>query len=94
LTGQLPPPEEGKTIRIAVARFSHETCTFCPRPTTVEDWEFQRQPSRDILDTDSGYIGGIKTICEEYGGIEFVGITSPRSARGGSSGAGLLRRLL
>ena len=32
--------EEEKTVRIAVARFSHETCTFCPRPTTTEDWEF------------------------------------------------------
>ncbi len=83
--------EEGKTIRIAVARFSHETCTFCPRPTTVEDWEFHGPPSTDIINTDSGYIGGFKTICEEYGGIELVGITSPRGARGGSSGSWITR---
>lgn len=87
ILGSKAATEEGKTIRIAVARFSHETCTFCPRPTTVEDWEFHGPPSADILNTDSGYIGGFKTICEEYGGIELVGITSPRGARGGSSGS-------
>ena len=31
-----------RTLRIAVATFSHETCTFCPDPTTVADWEFYR----------------------------------------------------
>jgi len=71
-------PEEKKNIRIAVATFSHETCTFCPDPTTVEDWEFGSR---------QGYIGGFKTICEEYGGVELVGILSPRGARGGSSGS-------
>ena len=79
--------EKGKPKRIAVVRFSHETCTFCPKPTTVEDWEYYGPPTRDILDSDRGYIGGFKTICEEYGGIELVGILSPRGARGGSSGS-------
>jgi len=87
ILGRKAATEEGKAIRIAVARFSHETCTFCPRPTTIEDWEFYGPPTRDILNTDGGYIGGFKTICEEYGGIELVGITSPRGARGGSSGS-------
>ena len=79
--------EQGEKIRIAVATFSHETCTFCPKPTTVEDWEFYGPPTRDILNSNRGYIGGFKTICEEYGGIELVGILSPRGARGGSSGS-------
>jgi len=87
ILGSKAATEEGKAIRIAVARFSHETCTFCPKPTTTEDWEFYGPPTRDILNTDSGYIGGFKTMCEEYGGIELVGITSPRGARGGSSGS-------
>jgi hypothetical protein len=26
-------------LRIAVASFSHETCTFCPNATTLEAWE-------------------------------------------------------
>jgi microcystin degradation protein MlrC len=77
----------GKPIRIAVARFSHETCTFCPKPTTIEDWEYYGPPSRDLLSSNEGYIGGFKTMCEEYGGVELVGVLSPRGARGGSSGS-------
>ena len=82
--------EKEETIRIAVARFSHETCTFCPKPTTIEDWEYSGPPTRDII-TDRGYIGGFKTMCEEYGSIELVGILSPRGARGGSSGSWITR---
>jgi len=76
-----------KKFRIAVARFSHETCTFCPNPTTIEDWEFYGPPTAEILDDDRGYIGGFKTMCDEFGGVELIGITSPRGARGGSSGS-------
>lgn len=76
-----------KEIRIAVATFSHETCTFCPNPTTIEDWEFYGPPTRDIVRSNRGYIGGFKTMSEEFGGVELVGITSPRDARGGSSGS-------
>lgn len=76
-----------QNFRIAVATFSHETCTFCPGSTTIEDWEFYGPPSRDILGSRRGYIGGFKTACEEYGGVELVGILSPRNARGGSSGS-------
>ncbi len=79
--------EMDKPIRIAVARFSHETCTFCPKPTTIEDWEYYGPPSRDLLSSNEGYIGGFKTMCEEYGGVELVGVLSPRGARGGSSGS-------
>ncbi|MGD8536353.1 MAG: M81 family metallopeptidase [Candidatus Aminicenantes bacterium] len=85
--GCLSSPEKEKSLRIAVARFSHETCTFCPDPTTIEDWEYFGPPTRDIIDTNRGYIGGFKTMCEEYGGVELVGVLSPRGARGGSSGS-------
>jgi microcystin degradation protein MlrC len=80
-----------KPIRIAVARFSHETCTFCPKPTTIQDWEYYGPPSRDLFTSDRGYIGGFKRMCDEYGGIELVGILSPRGARGGSSGSWITR---
>ena len=76
-----------KKFRVAVARFSHETCTFCPNPTTIEDWEFYGAPTADILGDNRGYIGGFKSMCEEYGDVELIGVTSPRGARGGSSGS-------
>lgn len=82
--------EKGKTMSIAVASFSHETCTFCPKPTTIEDWEYYGPPTRDII-SDTGYIGGFKNMCEEYGGVELAGILSPRGARGGSSGSWITR---
>ena len=82
---------EKKGLRIAVATFSHETCTFCPDPTTVEDWEYYGPPTRDIIKADRGYIGGFRAACEEYGEVELVGILSPRGARGGSSGSWLTR---
>lgn len=79
--------EGEKPIRIAVARFSHETCTFCPNPTTIEDWEYYGSPTRDIVRTNNDYIGGFKNMCEDLGRVELVGILSPRGARGGSSGS-------
>lgn len=75
------------TFRIAVATFSHETCTFCPRPTTVGDWEYYGPPTSDLFDSERGYIGGFKRMCDELGSVELVGIQSPRGARGGSSGS-------
>jgi len=80
---------QSKKFRVAVATFSHETCTFCPGKTTVEDWEYYGPPTRDFINTDRGYIGGFKSACEEYGNVELIGITSPRDARGGSSGSWL-----
>ena len=78
---------EKRTVRIAVATFSHETCTFAPKPTTIEDWEYLGPPTADIVDTFSGYIGGFRRMCDEFGGVELIGITSPRRVRGGSSGS-------
>ncbi len=80
-----------KKLKIAVATFSHETCTFCPDPTTIEDWEYYGPPTRDIVKTDRGYIGGFRAACEGYGDVELVGILSPRNARGGSSGSWVTR---
>jgi len=89
VAGQEAP--QVKKWKIAVATFSHETCTFCPDPTTIEDWEYYGPPTRDIIRADRGYIGGFRAACEEYGGVELVGILSPRGARGGSSGSWLTR---
>ena len=75
------------SIRIAVATFSHETCTFCPDATTIEDWEFYGPPTREILESRGGYIGGFRRMTEEFGNVELVGILSPGRSRGGSSGS-------
>ena len=35
-----------KSIRIGVGQFAHETCTFCPTPTGIAEWEFYGPPIR------------------------------------------------
>ena len=83
--GPVPGQE---TMRIGVATFSHETCTFCPNPTGVEEWEYYGPPMRGEEVLRSGpYIEGFVDRCNEYGGVELVGVYSPRDAKGGSSGS-------
>lgn len=88
-TGDKQGPVSGNdTIRIGVATFSHETCTFCPNPTGIEEWEYYGPPMRgeEVLRAGS-YIQGFVDRCGEYSGVELVGIYSPRNAKGGSSGS-------
>lgn len=75
-------------VRIGIATFSHETCTFCPDPTGVAEWEFYGPPMRgdEVLKSDE-YIRGFVRMAQEYGGVDLVGIYSPREAKGGSSGS-------
>ena len=55
-------------VRIAVASFSHETCTFCPNVTTLEAWETGGiRYGADVLNTEGegkGYITGMKEVAE------------------------------
>jgi len=84
--------EGRQPMRIAIATFSHETCTFCPNPTGVEEWEFYGPPVRGEAVLNMGaYIQGFVGRAEEYGGVELVGILSPRNAKGGSSGSWITR---
>ena len=77
-----------ETIRIGVATFSHETCTFCPNPTGIEEWEYYGPPMQGEEVLQAGdYIRGFVDHCQEYAGVELVGISSPRNAKGGSSGS-------
>ena len=90
--------EEGTTLRLgsagpsdqlrfAVARFQHETCTFCPGgDTEVEDWLRASEPlSGEALLTSGGYVGGFTTRSREFGDVELVPLTSPVGVYGGSS---------
>ena len=75
-------------MRIGVASFSHETCTFCPKPTAIED--FEAGPVRygtDVLEYARGipnYINGFILGAEEHKGVELVGILAASRSRGGS----------
>jgi microcystin degradation protein MlrC len=75
-------------FRVAVARFSHETCTFCPGgDTDVERWTRIRPPLQgdEVLDADS-YIRGFVARVREYGkSIELLGLQSPYEVFGSSS---------
>jgi microcystin degradation protein MlrC len=83
-----PAGQEAKSIRIAVAQFSHETCSFCPRPTGIEEWEFYGPPERgDAVVERGGYIEGFKKVATELDGVELVGMMSPGRAVGGSFGS-------
>jgi len=80
--------QQAKPVKIGVAGFSHETCTFCPRPTGVAEWEFYGPPLRGESVLESGpYIRGFVSQVREIGGVELVGLLSPRDAVGGSSGS-------
>ena len=76
---------QANPIKIGVATFSHETCTFCPRPTGIAEWEFYGPPERGEAVLDAGpYIRGFVSQVREFGGVELVGLLSPRNAVGGS----------
>ena len=77
-------------FKVAVARFQHETCTFCPGGDMgVDDWTRIRPPfgGEALLDDDDTYVQGFVKMAREFGDIELVGLTSPYEAFGGSSRA-------
>jgi len=87
LAGCAPPPP-ATAIRIGVATFSHETCTFCPEPTGIAEWEFYGPPQRgDAVLQDGSYIGGFVKQARQFDNVELIGALSPRGAKGGSSGS-------
>ena len=77
----------GEEFKVAVATFSHETCTFCPGgDVEVEDWLQVSPPLKgDDLLRDGGYIGGFTRMARDYGDMELVGLSSPMGVFGGSS---------
>lgn len=81
------------SMKIGVASFSHETCTFCPNPTTVEDFEAGGVYYGDeVLERARGipnYINGFIIAAEEHEDVELVGVLSASRSRGGSSGSWL-----
>ncbi len=81
--------EKQKTtpLRVAVAQFSHETCTFCPGgDTTIEDWTRLGPVLKgDDLLSSGGSIGGFVSVAGDYHDVKLVGLSSPGEVFGGSS---------
>lgn len=78
---------KAKTLRVAVAEFMHETCTFCPGgDVTIEDWTRLGPPRKggELL-ASGGFIGGFVSAASDYRDVEMVGLTSPDEVFGGSS---------
>lgn len=80
-------PGSGEDYKIAVARFSHETCTFCPGGDPgVEDWTHSGPPVKGKAALRrSSYLRGFTTRSGELGDMELIGLTSPRGVFGGTS---------
>ncbi|MFC1639726.1 M81 family metallopeptidase [Gemmatimonadota bacterium] len=76
-----------RPLRVAVARFQHETCTFCPGgDSDIERWTRVSPPyGGERLLNSGGYVGGFVKVAREHAGIELVGLTSPVGVWGGSS---------
>lgn len=76
-----------RKIRIAVMQFSHETTTFLPYDTTIEDFTYEGSPARGEALLASGpgsYIGGFVKVAREHANVELVGIESPLGSKRGS----------
>lgn len=74
-------------MRIAIAGFSDETCTFCKEPTTVERFEQGTVRGRQILERSRGipnYINGFINVLEAEG-AEMIPTVAASKGPGGFS---------
>ncbi|MEQ9301229.1 MAG: M81 family metallopeptidase [Cyclobacteriaceae bacterium] len=74
-------------LKVAVIKYQHETCTFCPGgDTEIADWTKLGPPlSGEELLKSGNYIRGFVNRARSYPDIELIGITSPVDVFGGSS---------
>ena len=76
-----------EAIRIAVLNFVHETVTFLPNDTTLDDFVYAGSPARgEALLTwePRSYMGGFVKVAREHAAVELVGIESPLWPRTGT----------
>lgn len=75
-------------VRIAVASFAMETCTFCPRKTDIEHFEYYGAPytGEDVLQFDNA-ARGFSAAAREYQDVDLVGVYAVREPLGGSMGS-------
>jgi microcystin degradation protein MlrC len=73
-------------MRIAVLHFIHETVTFLPNETTVDDFIYEGSPAKGeaLLAVDAkSYMGGFVKVAREHDNVELVGIESPLQPKTG-----------
>ena len=81
------------TVRIAVASFAMETCTFCPRPTDIEHFEYYGEPfTGDEVLQSGGASRAFARAASEYRDVEVIGVYAVRDPVGGSMGSWVTRR--
>lgn len=81
------------TVRIAVASFAMETCTFCPRPTDIEHFEYYGQPyTGDAVLRSGRDARGFVHAAREYQDVEVLGVYAVRDPLGGSMGSWVTKR--
>ncbi|MFL4999117.1 MAG: M81 family metallopeptidase, partial [Xanthobacteraceae bacterium] len=88
------PAKPGEAIRIAVLNFVHETVTFLPNDTTLDDFVHDDSPARGealLAWEPRSYMGGFVKVAREHAGVELVGIESPLWPRTGT-GSGWITR--
>src|SRR6266404_4447799 len=71
-----------EAIRIAVLNSVHETVTFLPNDTTLDDFVHDGSPARGealLAWEPRSYMGGFVKVAREHAGVELVGIESPLS---------------
>src|SRR5881296_3185292 len=83
-----------EAIRIAVLNCVHETVTFLPNDTTLDDFIHDGSPARGealLAWEPRSYMGGFVKVAREHAGVELVGIESPLWPRTGT-GSGWITR--
>src|SRR6187455_920228 len=76
-----------EVIRIAVLNFVHETVTFLPNDTTLDDFVHDGSPAGGealLAWEPRSYVGGFVKVAREHAGVELVGIESPLWPRTGT----------
>lgn len=86
-------PRSDDVVRIAVASFAMETCTFCPRKTDIEHFEYYGAPytGEAALSAGAG-TSGFVSAAREYKDVDLVGVSVVRSPVGGSMGSWVTER--
>ncbi len=90
---ETPGAAADQTVRIGIARFAMETCTFCPRVTDVAEFEYYGPPHEgDAVLEQGGAIAGFIHAAGEYRDVEVVGVYAVREPLGGSMGSWVTQR--